>query len=133
MTTIPFFGKVTINDIPVMVDPNSIRLKQGLPNYIQNSLVNGSQVQVTSFPDYSTARSTCEFSIRINANSDNTNPINLFNSLKLATDTKITLMPEQGSGGYLFRNMVLINDIETTLSPESSITFTFEGQPAVKL
>lgn len=42
-------------------------------------------------------------------------------------------MPEQGSGGYLFRNMVLINDIETTLSPESSITFTFEGQPAVKL
>lgn len=56
MTTIPFFGKVTINDIPVMVDPNSIRLKQGLPNYIQNSLVNGSQVQVTSFPDYSTAR-----------------------------------------------------------------------------
>jgi hypothetical protein len=96
-------------------------------------LVNGSSTKTTTIPDFTNARSTVDFSIRINADEGKVNPINLFYDLKSKEDTEITLLPENGSGGFIFRNMTLMNDLSSGSSPDSSVAFSFQGQTAIKL
>ena len=131
--TIPFIGKLKIDGVETYTDANSVSYTTGLPDMITNVLVSGSATKVTITPDYTNARSTVNFSIRINADEGKVNPVNLFYALKFITTTEITLLPDNGFGGFIFRNMTLKNDISTGLSPDSSVSFSFEGQTAVKL
>lgn len=131
--TIPFIGKLQIDGVETYIDANSLTYKLGLPEKISNPLVNGSSTKTTTIPDFTNARSTVDFSIRINADEGKANPINLFYDLKSKEDTIITLLPEKGSGGFIFRNMSLMNDLSSGSSPDSSITFSFQGQTAIKL
>lgn len=131
--TIPFIGKLKINDLETYHDANSLTYKLGLPEKVVDVLVNGSSTKTTTRPDFTNARSAVDFSIRINADEGKVNPVNLFYDLKSKEDTIITLLPENGSGGFIFRNMTLMNDISSGDSPDSSITFSFQGQTAIKL
>ena len=131
--TIPFIGKLKIDGVETYIDANSLTYKLGLPEKTTNVLVNGSSTKTTTIPDFTNARSTVDFSIRINADEGKVNPINLFYDLKSKEDTEITLLPENGSGGFIFRNMTLMNDLSSGSSPDSSVSFSFKGQTAIKL
>jgi hypothetical protein len=133
MSTIPFIGKFLIDGVEIFVGGNSGQLKHGNPQRITNSLVNGSQVKTIITVDQTTARSSVQFSIRANANSDKTNPSILYNSLRPRNDIEITFIPESGNGGYIFRNMTLINDLEQSVGSDASIMFMFEGATAITL
>ena len=99
--TIPFIGKLKIDGVETYIDANSLTYKLGLPEKTTNVLVNGSSTKTTTIPDFTNARSTVDFSIRINADEGKVNPINLFYDLKSKEDTEITLLPENGSGGFI--------------------------------
>lgn len=131
--TIPFIGKVKIDGVETYIDANSCTYEAGLPTIQLNVLVNGSATKTTPQPDFTNARSSVSFSIRINADSGKVNPTNLFKSLKSKYDTEIQLLPEDGSGGMIFRKMVLTNDISSGISPDSTINFAFQGDSAIIL
>ena len=84
--TIPFIGKLKIDGVETYIDANSLTYKLGLPEKTTNVLVNGSSTKTTTIPDFTNARSTVDFSIRINADEGKVNPINLFYDLKSKED-----------------------------------------------
>lgn len=131
--TIPFIGKVKIDGVETYIDANSGTYEAGGITFNSQPLVNGSQTKFTKIPDYTNSQGRVSFSIRANADGGKTNPTNLFSSLKPRHDIEIQILPEEGSGGMIFRNMSLMNTLKGGLTPDSTITFEFEGDQATIL
>lgn len=131
--TIPFIGKVLIDGINIFIDANSGNFEAGGITYTSQPLVNGSQTRYTKIPDTTNSQGMVNFSIRQNSDNGNTNPFILFNSLKPRHDIEIQIIPENGSGGMIFRNMSLMNTLKGGLTADSTISFEFQGDQAIIL
>jgi hypothetical protein len=136
--TIAFIPKLYLDDTPLFIVADSMSLDDGSATLVTQTQVHGSQVKITRTPDYTNSKSNLTFQMTMNS-SDNEqeNPITLFQKYKQKALTNVSstikMLPESGVGGLIFTNMVLINTLQLSGGLNASISFTFEGNPAVKL
>lgn len=137
MTT-AFIPKLYLDNTPLFVVADSIAIDDGSATLITQTQVHGSQVKITRTPDYTNSKSSVTFQMTMNSSDDEQeNPMSLFLKYKQRALTNvpsvIKMLPESGTGGLLFTNMVLMNTLQINAGVNAPITFTFEGNPAVTL